>query len=85
MPRTGTAPIQLTMVLVDVIAWVFDLRANASAGSVADELKHHANFHYVVQNAARGGVEQQETSDDHIDAIKQTLGAPGYASGLPAM
>ena len=41
------------MVMADVIAnWVLDVQASAPAGSVAEELEHDADFHFVVHNAA---------------------------------
>jgi len=41
------------MAMADVIAnWILDVQAKAPPGSVADELEHNADFHYVVHNAA---------------------------------
>src|SRR4029079_10423387 len=41
------------MVMADLIAqWVLDVQARAPEGSVAAELEHDADFHFVVHNAA---------------------------------
>ena len=41
------------MVLADVIAnWVLSVQSDAPVGSVAKELEHDADFHFVVHNAA---------------------------------
>src|SRR5690349_13228906 len=41
------------MVMASVIAqWVLDVQAHAPEGSVAEELEHDADFHFVVHNAA---------------------------------
>jgi hypothetical protein len=41
------------MVMAEVIAnWVLDVQANAPTDSVAEELEHDADFHFVVHNAA---------------------------------
>ncbi len=41
------------LVITGVIAsWILDTQANATPGSVAEELARDADFHYVVHNAA---------------------------------
>ena len=47
------------LAMADVIAnWILDVQAKAQPGSVADELEHSADFHYIVHNAA-GAVSAQ--------------------------
>ena len=48
-----------TLLMADVIAnWVLDVQANTPPGTLAEELEHDADFHYIVHERGRRGVVQ---------------------------